>query len=266
MTPGAPDGDAGVRPLGRSRAGARLATFPVVHSPRLVRAAPAVAALVLCLLAGPARAAPPVTYVALGDGTALGVGAEHGGGYAHRLARRLEAAGVPVKLDVYAASGATADEVRRVQLPRVMGSRPAFVTIGVGLADIAAGRNLREFARDLEVIADLVRRSKAVVVVLTLPDLSLAPARASAPPSLARRIEAYNATIRTIAERHGFELADVHGGTKRAMKERSEVWAKDGLHPSAKGYDAWAEAIWPAAERALGPRVQARRPERPAER
>jgi lysophospholipase L1-like esterase len=141
-----------------------------------------------------------------------------------------------------------------------MDSRPAFVTLGVGLADIAEGRNLRDYARDLEVIADLVRRSKAVVVLATLPDVSLAPGRADAPPALSRRIEAYNATIRTIAERHGFHLADVHAETRRAMKEQSDLWARDGLHPSAKGYDLWADAMWPAVEGALAPRFQARPP------
>lgn len=229
----------------------------------LVRAALAAATLVCALLASPARAGAPVTFVALGDSTALGAGGGQGGGYPHRLARRLEAAGVPVKLDVYAEEGATAADLREVQLPKLMSSRPAFVTLGVGLADIAAGRKLRDFARDLEVIADLVRRSKAVVVIATLPDVSLAPARAEAPSSLARRIEAYNATLRTIAERHGFHLADVHAETRRALKEQSELWARDGVHPSARGYDVWAEAMWPAVEGALAPRLQAAAPATP---
>jgi acyl-CoA thioesterase I len=246
-----------VRPHGRSPSEGGLATFSGVNATSLVRAALAAAALLLALLASPGRAAPPVSFVALGDSTALGVGAAQGGGYPQRLAHRLEAAGVPVKLEVYAESGATAADVRNVQLPKVMSARPAFVTIGVGLADITAGRNLRDFARDLEVVADLVRRSKAIVVIATLPDLSLAPARADAPPSLARRIEAYNATLRTIAERHGFHLADVHAETRRAMKERTDLWARDGLHPSATGYDLWADAMWPAVERALAPSVEA---------
>jgi acyl-CoA thioesterase I len=246
-----------VRPRGRSSREGGLATFTGVNPTTLARASLAAAALLCALLASPVRASAPVTFVALGDSTALGVGAPQGGGYPQRLARRLQAAGVTVKLDVYAERGATAADVRTVQLPKVMSARPAFVTVGVGLADVAAGRNLRDFARDLEIIADLVRRSKAIVVVATLPDLSLAPAHADAPPSLARRVEAYNATIRTIAERHGFHLADVHAETRRAMKERSDLWARDGLHPSAEGYDVWADAMWPAVEGALAPWVQA---------
>lgn len=220
---------------------------------RLDRAALAAAALLCALHAPPGRARAPVTFAALGDASALGAGGAQGGGYPQRLARRLEASGLPVKLEVHAEPGATAADLRAVQLPKVMGARPAFVTLGVGLGDIAAGRNLRDFARDLEVIADLVRRSKAIVVVSTLPDLSLAPGRAAEAPSLSRRIEAYNATIRTIAERHGFHLADVHPATRRALAERPELWAQDGLQLSAKGHELWAEAMWPAVEGALAP-------------
>jgi acyl-CoA thioesterase I len=228
----------------------------------------ALVAVPLALAALPASAAAPVVYAALGDSTAVGVGAEQGGGYPHRIARRLEASGVPVKLHLLAESGATAEDVRRDQLPRLMALRPGFVTIGIGLNDLLQGRNLRDFARDLQVIADLVRRSQATVVLATLPDVSHAPLGEGAPPPpvLARRIAAYNETLRTVAERHGFHLADVHGASRRAPRELPGLLAQDGLHPSARGYEAWTDAMWPAVERALAPRVQARRPVPPAPR
>jgi lysophospholipase L1-like esterase len=192
----------------------------------------------------------------------VGVGASDGVGYPARLARRLEAAGVPVKLTVVAASGATVADARRVQLPRVQAARPALVTIGIGLNDVMQGKKLAEFARELEILSDFVRGTKATVVVQTLPDVSLAPAAHGAPPSLARRIEAFNAAIARAAERHGFLVADVWATTRRALRDRGEeLFGADGFHPSAEGYEVWAEAMWPAVERAVvTPRVQARRP------
>ena len=50
-----------------------------------MRILPLAIATLAVLLAGPARAAPPPIYVALGDSTAVGVGAERGGGYPERL-------------------------------------------------------------------------------------------------------------------------------------------------------------------------------------
>ncbi|WP_242345302.1 SGNH/GDSL hydrolase family protein [Anaeromyxobacter terrae] len=210
--------------------------------------------------AAPAREAALV-YLALGDSTAVGVGAATGGGYPQRLARRLEASGVPVKLTVLGVSGATTAELRRDQLPKVLAARPALITIGTGINDLMQGRKLSEFARDLEVVADLVRRTKATVVLQTLPDLTFSPAGYGAPPSLGRRIEAYNATIARVAERHGFVLADVYGKSRGQLRDRQgELFGKDGFHPSSAGYEVWAEAMWPDVERAVvHPRVQARR-------
>lgn len=228
--------------------------------------APKAAAALSLLLAASAARAVPVSWMALGDSTSVGVGADGGGGYPHRLARRLEGSGVRVRLQVLGTSGATAADLRRDQLPRVLSARPALVTIGIGLNDAVAGRPLAQFARDLEVVADLVRRTDAAVVMATVPDVSLVPAAQGGPPGLSRRIAAYNASIRMVAERHGFTVADVHGATRRALAERPDVVARDGFHPSAAGYELWADAMWPAVERALGPRVHARRPPQPAER
>lgn len=207
-----------------------------------------------------ARAAPPILYVALGDSTAAGIGAERGGGYPERLARRLGESGTQVRLLNLGAPGATAEDVRRAQLPRVLAERPALVTIGIGLNDVMRGRPLAEFARDLEVIADGVARAKAAVVISELPDVSLAPSGAGSPPSLARRIAAYNATIRLVAERHGFQVAELEASSRRLFRERPELFAADGFHPSARGYELWADHLWPPIERALAPRAQARRP------
>jgi acyl-CoA thioesterase I len=219
--------------------------------------------LLSCLAAAPSlalAAGAPVTYVALGDSTALGVGARQGGGYPQRLARKLEASGVPVKLENDAVSGATVADLRRVQLPRLLGSSPALVTIGIGLNDVVHGRKQAEFARDLEVVADQVGRTKAAVIITTLPDLTRAPSAKGAPPSLGRRLAAFDATIRTVAERHGFQLVDLGAATRRPPGELAKLYSDDGFHPSAEGYDLWAGAMWPAVERALGGRVPARRP------
>jgi acyl-CoA thioesterase-1 len=221
-----------------------------------VRALPLLA-LALAVLPRGARSAP-LLYVALGDSTAVGVGAEEGGGYPERLARRLGARGVPVRLENLGVPGATAEDLRRTQLPRLMAERPALVTIGIGLNDLVRGRPLRDFARDLHVIADLVARTHAVVILSELPDVSRSPSAAGSAASLGRRVAAYNAAIRQAAERHGFAVGPLEAVSRSALRDPG-LFARDGFHPSGRGYEAWAEALWPAVEQALGPRAQARR-------
>jgi lysophospholipase L1-like esterase len=222
------------------------------------------AALAAVLLApAGARAAPPLLYVALGDSTAAGTGAEQGGGYPERIARRLGESGVPVRLVNLGVPGATTADLRRAQLPRVLAERPGFVTIGIGINDLMQGRALGDFSRDLHVVADLIARTKATVVISEIPDLSVTRVGADGGPSpqaLARRVAAYNAAIRQVAERHGFAVAEVEASSRRAFREDAGLLSRDGFHPSSRGYEVWAAAMWPTIERALAPRVQARRP------
>ncbi len=217
--------------------------------------------LAVATLAGRAAAAAPLVYVALGDSTAAGVGAEPGGGYPDRLARRLDAAGTPVRLVNLGVPGATAEDLRKDQLPRAVADGPALITLGIGLNDVVRGRPLGEFARDLEIIADALGRTRATVVVSELPDVSRAPSAhdPTAARALARRLAAYNATLRMVAERHGFAIAELEAASRRAFTGHPELFAKDGFHPSARGYEAWANVLLPVVQAALAPRVQARR-------
>ena len=221
-------------------------------------------------LAAPAQGGrgAPVVYYALGDSTAIGQGAEQGGGYPARIARKLEQSGVPVKFTNVAAGGATIAELRHEQVPRAVAAHPTLITLGIGINDLVQDRKLADFSRDLEIAADFLGRTKATIVISTIPDLSLSPSAKGGPTSLGRRIEAFNATIALVAERHGFVVADVHGATRRAIRDRgAELFSRDGFHPSAAGYELWAEAMWPAVERAVvAPRVQARRPAAPPDR
>jgi lysophospholipase L1-like esterase len=202
----------------------------------------------------------PLVLVALGDSTGAGVGAG-GAGYPALLARRLEAQGVPVKLVNLSVPGATADALVRDQLARALAASPALVTVGIGTNDVGRNRPLREFARDLHDLGDRLKRLKVPVVFTTIPDLTRAPALASAPASYGRRIEAFNAVITQTAQRHGLLVADVLPASRRALRDDpASLFAEDGFHPNAKGYEVWADAMWPVVERAMAPRVQARRP------
>jgi acyl-CoA thioesterase I len=243
------------------RVGARWLTFSRVHPiPSAAARASLLASLVVALAPLAAAAAAPVTYVALGDSTATGAGAGPGGGYPARLARRLEASGVPVKLLNLAAAGATVADLRRDQLPRALGATPQLLTVGIGLNDLTRERSLRDFSRDLQVMADLLRRTKALVVISNLPDLTLSPSAKDQPAGLGRRVEQYNAAIQTVAERYGFVLADVWTASRAAIRAEgaSGFFAADGVHPSAAGAERWADAAWPPVERALAAKVQGR--------
>jgi lysophospholipase L1-like esterase len=195
-------------------------------------------------------------YVALGDSTSVGVGAGSDGGYPERLARKIKASGVPIGILNLAVSGATAADVAAGQLQRATRGAPDLVTLGIGTND--AWRLVPEdrFVRDLRQIADGLEQTGARVVVCNLADLGLSPAAAAAqawvgvtPAQLSARIRLLNRHLDALAARPRFEVADLFTESQRELPRHPEYFAADGFHPSAKGYDHWADLLWPAVFR-----------------
>jgi hypothetical protein len=189
---------------------------------------PLVPILLLVAAASP-RSERELIYVAVGGFVESG-GARAGD--PARVVERLERARPRVRLIDLTAADATVHDVRNEQLRRAMAARPALVTIAIGASDVRGPSSLRSFSRDLQVVADLLHRTKATVVISTIPNargLADHPGRA-----FRRRVDAFNWAIVRIARRHGFVLADVR--------------ARAGLPESS-----WAVTVGRAIDGALAP-------------
>lgn len=191
-----------------------------------------------------------VNYVALGDSSAVGVGAREGG-YPARLARRLRAEGAEVDLVNLAVSGATSADVLRGQLQRAIAAAPSVVTLAVGVNDLVRGQTIDRFAHHLDAIGKALAGAGAPVIAANLPDMSLAPVAAAFPRGAVEAlVRAYNARLEAILEQHGFHLIDLFAMSRELLPGRPEVFSADGFHPSDHGYEAWAEAMWPVFRQA----------------
>ena len=196
-------------------------------------------------------------YVALGDSSAVGVGATSGGGYPERLFQSMRALG-PVGFLNLGESGAVSAELLEGAVAKAVSKRPHLVTLGIGTND--AWRLVPEasFAANLSRIADSLQATGARVLVCNLIDLALAPAAAmaerwtgiSAPAFTARALE-LNRHLEALATRPGFELVDLFAFSRRELPGHPEYFCPDGVHPSALGYQRWAELILPKAREVL---------------
>lgn len=203
-------------------------------------------------------------YVALGDSTSVGVGANADGGFPERLARRLKANGVPVGILNFAVSGARAVDAEK-QAERVASRRPHLVTLGIGSNDTWRLVSEDAFARSLEKIATRLESSGASVVVCTIPDLGKAPAATVAqawlgvrPEQISERVRLLNHALLALANRPRFTIADVHQVSRTELPLHPEYFSPDGFHPSSAGYDFWAEVCWPAVWRVASTWLDAR--------
>jgi len=185
-------------------------------------------------------------YVALGDSTAVGVGAASGGGYPERILAKLRPAYPGLRLLNLGESGATTADVFAGQVPRALGTRPRLVTLGIGINDVGLQVPDDAFAVRLEEIVVPLRKLGAPIAVANIPDLALAPAIADLPRSIyERRIELFNEHVAASAARHKLTLIDLYAWSREALPGRSELFSGDGFHPSARGYDVWADRMLP---------------------
>ena len=180
--------------------------------------------------------------MALGDSTAVGVGADSGGGYPERLVGKLRTAYPALKLLNLGQSGATSSDLLESQVPSALRTRPRLITLGIGINDVGLQVADDAFAVNLEEIVVQLRKLGAPMAIANIPDLALAPAIAELVPRsiYERRIELFNEHVTATAARHDLTLVDLYAWSRDVLPSRPELFSSDGFHPSALGYDVWA--------------------------
>lgn len=192
-------------------------------------------------------------YVALGDSTAVGVGAFSGGGYPERIVARVRQRFPSITLLNLGRSGATTGDVIDAQIPRALRTRPALISLCIGINDVGLQLPDDAYALNLEEIVVALRRLAVPIVIANIPDLAFAPAVARLVPRSVyeRRIEMFNEHITATAARHALTLVDLYAWSREALPGRDELFSPDGFHPSALGYEVWADRMAPYIEAVL---------------
>jgi lysophospholipase L1-like esterase len=193
-------------------------------------------------------AAPELRYLALGDSFTAGTGSRPVDAFPVRLADRLRARGVAVTIENLGVNGYTTDDLIADELPRLASFAPTCVTLAIGANDLVHGSSVERYRGQVRAILGAIVAARVPpprVFVLPQPDWSGSPVAASfgAPKALRARIDAFNDTLRAEAEAAGARWVDL-GPTMRRQAAAGMV-ASDGLHPAARAYDEWAEALLP---------------------
>lgn len=199
---------------------------------------------------------PVNAVVAVGDSITDGVGSAPGAAerWPDALGRRLTAAGGPATMAVLNA-GISANRlvdgvVGDAPLARfdrdVVRSGATDVVLHIGTNDVAAGRTADEIVAGLVAFADRARAAGTRVVLTTITPASGGPH--GAPGAVAVR-EAVNAWVRTQGAGHADGVADFAAAVADPADPTRLAPAHDagdGLHLSAAGYRALADAVDPA--------------------
>ncbi|MFA6394220.1 MAG: SGNH/GDSL hydrolase family protein [Patescibacteria group bacterium] len=187
-----------------------------------------------------------IIYTALGDSLAAGVGVlRYEESYPYRIAQKISGAGGNITLRDRAYPGAKTSDLINDLLTAAINDRPDIVTLLIGVNDIHGNVSKTKFSENYkEILTRLKDGTKAKIFAVSIPYLGtntlLLP-----PYNLyikLRTIE-YNKIIKELARENNIEYVDLYAPTELMFKD-SSLYSADLFHPSAKGYELWAEIIY----------------------
>ncbi|WP_336084493.1 SGNH/GDSL hydrolase family protein [Nocardia sp. SSK8] len=186
-----------------------------------------------------------------GDSTAAGLGCLSAADVPGvRLARGLaEASGLRIRLSTKAISGATSKGLAgQVDAMFVAGPPPDAAVILVGANDITKKHSIRASARRLASAVARLRAADALVIVGTCPNLGTVTAIQQPLRTVVANWSVRLAKAQTVATTLADGVAVPMGSPLVASEFRAQpeiLFATDGFHPSAAGYELAAAQLLP---------------------
>lgn len=174
-----------------------------------------------------------ITYLALGDSAAQGIGATSPmRGYVGLLAKRIEAkTGKTVKIVNISSTGATIRDAINEQVPKAKTIKADLVTIEIGANDIKTFQPER-FRSDFSVLLEQLPKD---TYVSNMPLFNSRPG-STEPARQASQI------IQELTKDSDFRFVDLQ---KQTTEHQSIFgFAPDLFHPNNLSYKNWAEAFW----------------------
>lgn len=189
-----------------------------------------------------------LVYAALGDSLTSGVGAtKYEESYPYLLASKLaDGKNIQVELKTFSYPGARTGDLIKDLLDPAVDAKPDIITLLIGTNDIHGNIGLENFRKNYDyILGRLTGGTEAKIYAVGLPDLG--SDELLFPPYnyyFAKQTEAYNAVIKSLAEKYGCQFIDLNSLTLSASKKNDGYYSNDLFHPSAKGYNLWAQIIY----------------------
>lgn len=191
---------------------------------------------------GDTEAGDPVRIAILGESTAAGCGVgAHDEGFPGSLARIIvERTGRPVEWEAIGQHGATGRRIRYKLLPEISQDLTLAVLLA-GANDVLSRRTPAQWAEDLGAIVDDLSQRAEQVVVVGIPPFKTFP---SLPGTLRRYLSRGAAAVDEASQRVCAERPrTTFISSTDVMPIGADFFSEDRFHPSAYGYQRWAEAV-----------------------
>jgi len=199
-------------------------------------------------------------YVAIGDSYTIGTGVSAMQSWPSLLADHLRSQGIKIYLVANPSQGGwTTFHALRHQLPVYQKAKPDFATLMIGANDWVGGVTAEAFRASLAKLMDAMLAELPVVpgqnkrlLVINIPDFSATPQGKvfERGRDISHGLGEFNQIIAEEASKRTLTVIDIFPVSQK-MRTDPTLISSDGMHPSAKGYLLFEEAIYPAAKTIL---------------
>jgi len=193
------------------------------------------------------------TYLALGDSYTIGESVLQEERFPVQLETVFKQNGYKMdRTKIVAKTGWTTDELASGIKNETLATSYNLVTLLIGVNNQYRGRDSEEyriqFKELLETAISFATNNPQNVIVISIPDYGATPFAASRnPEKIGKEIDLFNKINREETQYANARYVDITPISKQA-KDKPELVAADGLHPSKEMYRLWVEQIFPKAK------------------
>ncbi|MGK7395751.1 MAG: SGNH/GDSL hydrolase family protein [Candidatus Cyclobacteriaceae bacterium M3_2C_046] len=193
--------------------------------------------------------------LALGDSYTVGEGIPPDLAWPFQLQSQLAVKGTDLEIDVIAQTGwATNELLEKLQQIHLI---PEYdiISILIGVNNQYRKRSWQNYHHELELIIKqaicLSAHLEKNIILLSIPDWGVTPfARERKPEEISQSIDQFNQINYGLSGQYGLKYVDVTS-ISRKVQDQPDLIAPDQLHPSARQYGKWVNAILPQALKIL---------------
>lgn len=189
------------------------------------------------------------TYLALGDSYTIGESVQPEERFPNQVVAKLAKKGIELSEPmIIAKTGWTTTELKAAMNDaKILDKRFDYVSLLIGVNNQYRGLSItdyeQEFSNLLKDAITLASGKVKNVFVVSIPDWGVTPfGLKSTKPEISKRIDQFNEVNARITKQMKVTYINITPESRNAKSDISLV-ANDGLHPSGKMYEQWAEAI-----------------------
>ncbi len=193
----------------------------------------------------------PLSFLALGDSYTIGEAVTEDERWPNQLVNRLRKAEISIENPrIIATTGWTTDELIQAIEKDGINRTYDLVTLLIGVNNQYRNYPIDQYEKEFEqLLSNSIQYTGGIsenVFVVSIPNYGVTPFATEKnldESKIGSEIDTYNSIAQKITDSKNANFVDITQGSKKAKEDLSLI-AKDGLHPSAKMYSQWVDAIY----------------------